>query len=46
MQQEIDMHRNHPFQGAYESMDILAYLLAKFKDVNHIQLFDRANKQF
>lgn len=42
MHQEIDMHRNHPFQGVHESMDILAYLLAKFKDVNHIHLFDRA----
>ncbi|WP_289139370.1 hypothetical protein [uncultured Brevibacillus sp.] len=42
MHQEIDMHRNHPYQGAYESMDILAYLLAKFKDVNHIPLFEQA----
>ncbi|WP_103107364.1 hypothetical protein [Brevibacillus reuszeri] len=42
MHQEIGMHRNHPYQGAYESMDILAYLLAKFKDVNHIPLFEQA----
>ncbi|MGG4494986.1 hypothetical protein [Brevibacillus reuszeri] len=42
MQQEIDMHRSHPYQGAHESMDILAYLLAKFKDVHHIRLFEQA----
>ena len=42
MHQEIGMHRNHPYQGVYESMDILAYLLAKFKDVNHIALFEQA----
>ncbi|MFR0657090.1 hypothetical protein SB719_21340, partial [Pantoea sp. SIMBA_079] len=34
MHQEMGMHRNHPYQGADESMDILAYLLAKFRDVN------------
>lgn len=42
MKNEIDMHKYHPYQGHYESMDIVAYLLAKFRDVNHIQLFEQA----
>ncbi|GAB1532286.1 MULTISPECIES: hypothetical protein [Brevibacillus] len=42
MSQEIEMHKFHPYQGLHESMDIVAYLLAKYKDVTHIPLFEQA----
>ncbi|AWX58450.1 MULTISPECIES: hypothetical protein [Brevibacillus] len=42
MRQEIEMHKSHPYQGLHESMDIVAFLLAKCKDVNHIPLFEQA----
>ncbi|TKI58696.1 hypothetical protein E8L90_26695 [Brevibacillus antibioticus] len=42
MSQEIELHKSHPYQGLHESMDIVAYLLAKCKDVNHIPLFVQA----
>lgn len=42
MEHETAMHRNSPYKGIHMSLKIISYLLAKFRNVENIWLFDRA----
>lgn len=42
MENEIKDRENDPFQGVGDSLFLLSYLLAKFKDVSNVWLFERA----
>ncbi|WP_028777379.1 hypothetical protein [Shimazuella kribbensis] len=42
MEQEIENRMNAPYQGIGESLNILSYLLAKFREPENVWLFEKA----
>lgn len=42
MENEVESRINDPYQGVGDSLNLISYLLAKFKDVENVWLFEKA----
>ncbi|KNY26906.1 hypothetical protein [Pseudobacteroides cellulosolvens] len=42
MENEVESRINDPYQGVGDSLNLISYLLAKFKEVENVWLFDKA----